>query len=139
MNIFQDYMIHEFVEDYRHGHLSRRDLLRRVLFITGGIASAATVLSGFGLGQAAPAFAQTPPVTSPLSVPDNPSIDGADITFPGPRRRDADGVSGTASERQWAPAAAPRGRAEPRRQRAHPRCDPPLGQRRVRCRCRRPA
>jgi carboxymethylenebutenolidase len=84
MNIFQDYMIHEFVEDYRHGHLSRRDLLRRVLFITGGLASAATVLSGFGLGQVAPAFAQTPPATSPLSVPaDDPSIEGADITFPG--------------------------------------------------------
>src|SRR5690348_944139 len=85
MNIFQDYMVHEYVADYQQGHLSRRDLLRRVVLITGGVASAATVLSSFSLAGAATALAQTPPpAKSPLSVPaDDPSIEAMDITFPG--------------------------------------------------------
>jgi carboxymethylenebutenolidase len=85
MNILQDYMVHEYIADYRDGRLSRRDLLRRVMYITGGVASAATILSSFGLGLVAqPAFAQAQGATSPLSVAANdPSIVGADITFPG--------------------------------------------------------
>ncbi|MBV9357032.1 MAG: dienelactone hydrolase family protein [Chloroflexi bacterium] len=85
MNIFQDYMVHEYVADYQQGHLSRRDLIRRVIFITGGVASAATVLSNFSLTGVTTALAQTPPTPrSPLSVPaDDPSIEGMGITFPG--------------------------------------------------------
>lgn len=50
MNLFQEYLIHEFVEDYKDGYLSRRDLIRRVLHITGGAASTATVLVALGCG-----------------------------------------------------------------------------------------
>src|SRR5260370_14906 len=44
MNELQTYMVHEYVADYKAGHLSRRDLLRRVLNITGGLSSTATLL-----------------------------------------------------------------------------------------------
>jgi carboxymethylenebutenolidase len=40
-----------FVEEYHEGHLSRRDLIRRVLFITGGVASAAATLIALGCGS----------------------------------------------------------------------------------------
>nr|PZN66548.1 MAG: dienelactone hydrolase family protein [Sphaerobacter thermophilus] len=50
MNDFQRYLIHEFVEDYKDGYLSRRDLIRRVLHITGGVASTASILVALGCG-----------------------------------------------------------------------------------------
>lgn len=59
MNDLQNYLIHEFVADYKQGLLSRRDLIRRVLYITGGLASTATVLSALGCG---PASQPTPTV-----------------------------------------------------------------------------
>ena len=86
MNILQDYMVAEFVAHYREGRLSRRDLIRRVVYITGGIASAATVLSNIGLNTvaAAPLVAQGQSAGSPLSVPANdPSVVGTNITFRG--------------------------------------------------------
>ena len=42
---FERYLVHEFVEDYVDGIMSRRDMMRRVLHITGGVAATATVLT----------------------------------------------------------------------------------------------
>jgi carboxymethylenebutenolidase len=86
---FDQYLIHEFVEDYRDGIMSRRDMIRRVIYITGGVASAATVLTHMGLTpmtRAALAQETTPAASpepqSPLSVPaDDERIDGTDITI----------------------------------------------------------
>jgi carboxymethylenebutenolidase len=50
MNDMQRYFVEEFVEEYREGHMSRRDMMRRVLLITGGVASAATTLIALGCG-----------------------------------------------------------------------------------------
>ena len=50
MNDVERYFVEEFVEEYHEGHMSRRDLLRRVLLITGGVASAATTLIALGCG-----------------------------------------------------------------------------------------
>src|SRR5439155_6341700 len=122
VNDLQEYFIHEFVTEYKQGHMSRRDMIRRVMYIMGGVASTATLLSAMGCGgqqlgrtpapatkavekpvvaasaspspiatsaaaaSPSPAAAASPsPVArSPLSVPANdPSIDMADITFPG--------------------------------------------------------
>jgi carboxymethylenebutenolidase len=87
---FETYLIHEFVEDYQDGLMSRRDMIRRVLFITGGIAATATVLTQLGVTpMTRAAYAQeTSPVSSgprsPLSVPaDDPRVVGADISFEG--------------------------------------------------------
>jgi carboxymethylenebutenolidase len=45
---FQKYLIEEFVEDWQHGEMSRREMVRRTCYITGGMASAATVLVSLG-------------------------------------------------------------------------------------------
>jgi carboxymethylenebutenolidase len=86
---FEEYLIYEFVEDYRHGHMSRRDMMRRVMHITGGVASAATVLWSMGVTfPVGSALAQeaTPSPTgpqSPLSVAFNdPRIVAGRIPFP---------------------------------------------------------
>ena len=42
---FENYLVHEFVEDYVDGIMSRRDMMLRVLHITGGVAATATVLT----------------------------------------------------------------------------------------------
>ena len=95
---FENYLVHEFVEDYVDGIMSRRDMMHRVLHITGGVAATATVLTQLGVksasaqeGTPAPAPTPTGPRSS-VSVPeDDPRITASDVTFPG-----ADGAEITA-------------------------------------------
>lgn len=88
MNQFDEYFVREFVEEYRVGHMSRRDMMRRVLYIAGGVASTAALLESLGVPPVAlaettalaPLFAQT---ASPLSVPpDDPTVSSQWISFP---------------------------------------------------------
>jgi hypothetical protein len=44
------YLVEEFAEEYRDGRLNRRELLRRVLLITGSAAVTANVLLALGCG-----------------------------------------------------------------------------------------
>lgn len=77
LNQFQNYLVHEFVDDYQDGVMSRRDMIARVLHITGGVAAAATMLTTLGVRAAdanepmklARQGASTP--QSPLSVPED--------------------------------------------------------------------
>jgi carboxymethylenebutenolidase len=83
----QKYLVHEFVEDYEDGLMSRRDMMSRVLRITGSAAAAATVLTSLGV-QAGGAQGSTPVPPSgpqsPLSVPENdPRILSTNLTFVG--------------------------------------------------------
>jgi len=87
---FENYLVHEFVDDYVDGIMTRRDMMRRVLHITGGVAATATVLTQLGVkpasaqeGTPAPAPTPTGPRSS-VSVPeDDPRITASDVTFPG--------------------------------------------------------
>ncbi|MEA2530704.1 MAG: carboxymethylenebutenolidase [Thermomicrobiales bacterium] len=87
---FETYLVHEFVEDYEDGLMTRRDMMRRVLHITGSVAATATILTKLGVtpavrGAEAQEATPRPPSgpRSPLSVPaDDPRIIGEDITFP---------------------------------------------------------
>lgn len=89
MNQFEEYFVREFVEEYRVGHMSRRDMMRRVLYITGGVASAAALLGGLGVPSVAlaqttpaPTVAPTPNPPSPISVAaDDPSVATQWISF----------------------------------------------------------
>jgi hypothetical protein len=63
MNELQAYMVHEYVADYKAGHLLRRDLIRRVLNITGGLGTAATLLLTLGCSQPAAAPTSAPAAT----------------------------------------------------------------------------
>ncbi len=88
LNQFERYLVHEFVDDYNDGVMTRRDMMRRVVHITGGVAAAATTLTALGV-KAADAKSErvlfqqgTPVSSSPLSVPaDDPSIVATDVTF----------------------------------------------------------
>src|SRR5215217_3616107 len=88
---FENYLVHEFVEDYEDGLMTRRDMIRRVLHITGGVAATATILTQLGvtpLSRLAAAQEATPAAPSgprsPISVAaDDPRIVGEDITFQG--------------------------------------------------------
>jgi carboxymethylenebutenolidase len=87
---FERYLVHEFVEDYVDGIMSRRDMMRRVLHITGGVAATATVLTHYGVksasaqeGTPAPRPTPTGPRSTESVAEDDPAITAADITFPG--------------------------------------------------------
>jgi hypothetical protein len=87
LNPMQQYLVHEFVEDYEDGLLSRRDMISRVLHITGSTAAAATVLTALGVraagGQEATPAAPNGP-QSPLSVDENdPRVLATNVTFAG--------------------------------------------------------
>ena len=106
---FETYLVHEFVEDYVDGIMSRRDMMLRVLHITGGVAATATVLTQLGVptasaqeGTPAPAPTPTGPRSS-VSVPeDDPRITASDVTFPG-----ADGAEITAYQAMPSSGAGP--------------------------------
>jgi carboxymethylenebutenolidase len=70
MNDLQRYMLLEYVADYKAGYLLRRDLVRRVVNITGGVGSAATLLLALGCSApAAPAPAPTSPSAATTAAP----------------------------------------------------------------------
>lgn len=110
LNQFQRYLVHEFVDDYNDGMMSRRDMLARVLKITGSAAAAATTLTALGV-KAADANQPdrlvqqgTPAAQGPLSVPeDDPAVTGTDIEFAG------DGATIRAYEARPAAGAVPSG------------------------------
>ena len=99
LNQFQNYLVHEFVDDYNDGLMSRRDMVARVLHITGGVAAAATMLTTLGV-RAADANEPmklvqqgSPTPLSSRSVPeDDPAIRASEITY------DSDGAAITAYE-----------------------------------------
>lgn len=97
LNQFQNYLVHEFVDDYQDGLMSRRDMVARVLHITGGVAAAATMLTSLGV-RAADANApetllrqESAESRSPLTVSeDDPAVSPSTITY------DSGGVAITA-------------------------------------------
>jgi carboxymethylenebutenolidase len=60
MNDNQRYFVTEFAEEYQLGRMSRRELLRRVLLITGSAAATASALLALGCGSNAPKAATSP-------------------------------------------------------------------------------
>lgn len=98
----QAYVIEEFAEEYHEHRLGRRDLLRRVLMVTGSVPLTASVLLALGCsddaGDAAPTSttqseATTAPASTPATAtggsgpgisPTDPALNAAEVTFPGP-------------------------------------------------------
>jgi len=73
LNEMQRYVLEEHVEDFRDGLIDRRELLRRVTMITGGLAATMTVLATLGcnVDQApvARATAAPAPTAAPTAAP----------------------------------------------------------------------
>jgi carboxymethylenebutenolidase len=87
---YESYLVHEFVEDYVDGYMSRRDMMRRVLHIVGSVAATATILTQLGVktasaqeGTPTPRPTPTGPRSSVSVAEDDPRITATDITFPG--------------------------------------------------------
>src|SRR6266540_3421171 len=91
----QTYVIEEFAEDYLKHRLARRELLNRVLMITGSVPLTASVLLALGCGDSdkdeAPKATQAPAATPTLAggtaagvSETDPAIDAKAVTFPGP-------------------------------------------------------
>jgi len=90
LNQFENYLVHEFVEDYEDGLMSRRDMVGRVLHITGGVAATATLLSRLGVKSVSAQEGTPPPQPTPtgprstVAVPaDDPRIQAEEISFEG--------------------------------------------------------
>lgn len=105
LNPHQTYLIEEFADEYNEQHMTRRDMMRRVLLITGSVPMTAFALTTLGCGTAeadktraaatataaptAPPPTATPFVrpavaTTPGVSPTDPGIEVADVKFPGP-------------------------------------------------------
>src|SRR5579885_356984 len=74
LNDWHRYFLWEFVEDYKDGFMPRRELLKRAVYLTGGLASAASVLSLMGCGgSASPSAAPSSAIPAPSSAAPKPS------------------------------------------------------------------
>lgn len=90
MTDMQRYVVEEWAEEYQQGRLARREFLRRLTLMSGGVALAVPVLRSLGvtateseIAAAAsaepPVVAQAPGVTVP---PDDPALEAAMTSFP---------------------------------------------------------
>lgn len=90
MTDLQRYIVEEWAEEYQQGRLARRELLRRIALMAGGVALAAPMLQSLGLNASeveiaeaasgSPVLhAQQPGVTVP---PNDPAIETGMITYP---------------------------------------------------------
>src|SRR5262245_55582223 len=70
LNQMQRYLGEEMIEDYQEGHMSRREMLRRLLGICGSAAAAAALLAACGASSAA---APTPQPAAPPTSPPPPT------------------------------------------------------------------
>lgn len=84
------YVVEEFAEDYREGEIGRREFLRRLTLLGGGVAGAASLLESVGLGtasagewqQAFEAIPQRQPYFKAQQVdPADPAINAQPITY----------------------------------------------------------
>jgi carboxymethylenebutenolidase len=88
LNRMQRYLVHEFVEDYQDGLLSRRDLMTKIGHIAGGAAAAAAILTWFGVPtgevsaqEASPAATPIPPQSQFSVAEGDPAVSTTEITF----------------------------------------------------------
>ena len=133
MNTLQTYMVHEYVADYKAGYLSRRDLVRRVLNITGGLGHHRHAAAGARLRGASrwPPTRQPPrprrakPTTAPAAA--SPAASPALAQSPSASPAAAPSASPSAAVK---PAASPAASARRSWPSARPR-----PWRAVRCRC----
>jgi carboxymethylenebutenolidase len=100
MNLFQNYLVEEFAEDYQEGQLSRREALKLIAAITGSLFLANSILgSDTSSVQASelrepvtiprpsptPVAALPPSTNTPQVIvePDDPAIKAGDVKFTG--------------------------------------------------------
>jgi carboxymethylenebutenolidase len=65
---FQKYLLEEFYDDYREGHITRRTFIRRAAFIMGSMSATITALTAVGCSPA-----ELPTATEAMPVPTTPA------------------------------------------------------------------
>lgn len=78
MSDLKQYLIEEFLEDYQKGEMSRRDVLRRLVAITGSLAAANALLAACSPGPSSGTASQ--PQTASTPAPANPTTVQAPAT-----------------------------------------------------------
>ncbi len=131
LNDLQVYAIEEFVEHYQDGRLSRRELIRHVLPIVGGVGATAALLTQLGCAAA-------PPVPTPTAVSSPaPPASATPVATPSPLPAATPSPAATAtapsaptSSPAVSPAAragaAPAGASAPRSKYSVPADDPAI-------------
>ena len=118
LNDLQKYLVEEFVGEYQDRRMSRRELIARVLGITGGVAATATLLLAMGCGpQPAPT---STPAPKPVAVPTSPPQPATPTTQPTAAAAVKPAVSPTSPQ---PPAATPP--TQPTAAGAKPAASPP--------------
>lgn len=74
LNPDQKYLVEEFYDDYRTGHLSRRTFIRRLAFITGSMAATVATMSALGCAPI-----ELPAASEPMPTPE-PAEEEPDTT-----------------------------------------------------------
>src|SRR5437763_16949803 len=69
MHYLQRYLVEEEIEEFREGHIPRRELIRRVLLMTGSIPATASILLASGCGGSASPTAAPAVVTATSPTP----------------------------------------------------------------------
>src|SRR5262245_27552948 len=114
MDYLKRYLIEEEIEEYQENHISRREMVRRVLIMTGSVPTTASILLAAGCGasptatvapRAAPASAR--PSGAPSAAPASSAPSAAPSSAPATAARTATTAGATAT----APAAATATRA----------------------------
>lgn len=90
MTDMEKYVVEEWAEEYQAGRLNRREFLRRITIMAGGVATAIPMLSSLGLAAtqseleaAAASRATIAAAAAGVTVPpDDPSLTAGMITFP---------------------------------------------------------
>jgi carboxymethylenebutenolidase len=69
MNLFQQYLVEEFAEDYQEGHLTRREALKLIVGVTGSLFAANSILAACAPPPETPAAALAATATSAQDMP----------------------------------------------------------------------
>jgi carboxymethylenebutenolidase len=78
LNTFQKYFVEEFYDDYREGLISRRAFIRRVAYITGGMAAAVATMGILGCTPSElPAPTEPIPSPAPTAKPPTETTEAA--------------------------------------------------------------
>src|SRR5215472_11000443 len=89
MHDMQRYLVEEFAEDYLEGQITRRDLFRRVLLVTGSVAVTASALAALGVKSKQVEAAAPPRVSRRVAAPQSvalPDIRDDNGTMPPPQQ-----------------------------------------------------
>jgi carboxymethylenebutenolidase len=100
MDYLKRYLIEEEIEEYQENHISRREMIRRVLIITGSVPTTASILLAAGCGASPTATTAAPTAAATVAASAAPSAAPATVG------RTAT-AGGTATAARTATTAAP--------------------------------